>query len=393
VWRAKHRLLARPAAIKLVRRDALGSNQRTRDVVIHRFEREAQETASLRSTHTVEVYDFGVTEQGDFYYVMELLEGLSLEQLVARHGPVEPARLVYLLQQVCHSLGEAHARGLLHRDIKPANIFACRLGPDDDFVKVLDFGLVKHFDGATTMPTLEGMATGTPAYMAPELALGRGEVDGRADLYSLGCVAHYLLTGRHVFRRKNAIESVLAHLNNEPPTTQRSFRIRYSAGPRRAHSRMSRERSGRASVVGHRAAPPSGADRLVESVDAGRGAHLVATAPRDKGPRGAHQIWSRTRGGVNGSCTSTVVAAPGRQINADASRLILALKTLQTGPRFEHRPVDGEVLISGEMSEWSIEHAWKLIPLARADAHRTPPKHSRLTTLRNSDAHRCVPGQ
>jgi eukaryotic-like serine/threonine-protein kinase len=217
VWRAKHRLLARPAAIKLVRRDALGSNQRTRDVVIHRFEREAQETASLRSTHTVEVYDFGVTEQGDFYYVMELLEGLSLEQLVARHGPVEPARLVYLLQQVCHSLGEARARGLLHRDIKPANIFACRLGPDDDFVKVLDFGLVKHFDGATTMPTLEAMATGTPAYMAPELALGRGEVDGRADLYSLGCVAHYLLTGRHVFRRKNAIESVLAHLNNEPP--------------------------------------------------------------------------------------------------------------------------------------------------------------------------------
>ena len=114
--------------------------------MVRRFEREAQETATLGSTHTIDVYDFGITEEGDFYYVMELLHGLSLERFVQDFGPMEPARVVYLLRQVCHSLGEAHARGLIHRDIKPANIFMCRLGPDDDFVKVLDFGLVKHFE-------------------------------------------------------------------------------------------------------------------------------------------------------------------------------------------------------------------------------------------------------
>jgi serine/threonine-protein kinase len=215
VWRAKHRMLARPAAIKLIRASAIGSNRQAREMMIHRFQREAQETATLRSTHTIEVYDYGVTEQGDFYYVMELLEGLSLDQLVARYGPQQPARAVHILQQVCHSLSEAHARGLLHRDIKPANIFLCRLGPDDDFVKVLDFGLVKHFDRVSANLTLDGMVTGTPAYMAPELALGRQEVDGRSDLYSLGCVAYYLLTGHHVFRRATPIETVLAHVRDQ----------------------------------------------------------------------------------------------------------------------------------------------------------------------------------
>jgi eukaryotic-like serine/threonine-protein kinase len=144
VWRARHRLLARPAAIKLIRADMLGSNEQTRHSWVHRFEREAKETARLGSTHTIDVYDFGVTEEGDFYYVMELLNGISFERYVREFGPMEPARVVYLLRQVCHSLGEAHSRGLIHRDIKPANLFMCRLGPDDDFVKVLDFGLVKH---------------------------------------------------------------------------------------------------------------------------------------------------------------------------------------------------------------------------------------------------------
>ena len=112
--------------------------------MVRRFEREAQDTAALRSVHTIDVYDFGITEDGDFYYVMELLDGISLERFVQTYGPMEPARVVHVLRQVCHSLAEAHARGLVHRDIKPANIFVCRLGPDDDFVKVLDFGLVKH---------------------------------------------------------------------------------------------------------------------------------------------------------------------------------------------------------------------------------------------------------
>ena len=225
VWRAKHRLLARPAAIKLIRADVLGSNIRSRDAIIKRFEREAQDTATLGSTHTIDVYDFGVTEEGDFYYVMELLRGITLERYVQDFGPIEPARLVYLLRQVCHSLSEAHSRGIIHRDIKPANIFVCRLGPDDDFVKVLDFGLVKHFETPLpgTMLTMEGVTAGTPAYMAPEIALGKSDVDGRSDIYSLGCVAYYMLTGQPVFSGDTPVATVLAHVQNAPvPPRERS---------------------------------------------------------------------------------------------------------------------------------------------------------------------------
>jgi serine/threonine-protein kinase len=229
VWRAQHRLLARPAAIKLIRGSLLGESARAREALVRRFEREARETAALGSTHTIQVYDFGVTDEGDFYYVMELLEGLSLERLVREFGPVEPARTVYLLRQVCHSLGEAHARGLVHRDVKPPNIFVCRLGPDDDFVKVLDFGLVKHAVGSEThtMLSLEGTAVGTPAYMAPEVALGRRDVDGRADIYSLGCVAYYMLTGEPVFSADTPVATVIAHVQNAPvpPSRRSEFRI------------------------------------------------------------------------------------------------------------------------------------------------------------------------
>jgi len=228
VWRARHRLLARPAAIKLIRADVLGSNARMRDALIRRFEREARETAQLGSTHTVDVFDFGVTESGDFYYVMELLEGISLERYVELFGPMEPPRVVYVLRQVLHSLGEAHRRGLVHRDIKPANILLCHLGPDDDFVKVLDFGLVKHFDGpAATMLTQEGATAGTPSYMAPEIALGRGDIDGRADLYSLGCVAYYLLTGQPVFSGDSEVAVGLAHVRDAPisPSLRSEFTI------------------------------------------------------------------------------------------------------------------------------------------------------------------------
>ena len=227
VWRAKHRLLARPAAIKLIRADVLGASQRSRDAIVRRFEREAKDTAMLGSTHTIDIYDFGVTEEGDFYYVMELLEGFSLERYVQLYGPMEPARVVSVLQQVCHSLGEAHTRGLVHRDVKPANIFLCRLGPDDDFVKVLDFGLVKHFEApAGTMLTMEGVTAGTPAYMAPEVALGQ-YVDGRADLYALGCVAYYLLTGQPVFSADSDVATALAHVKDVPvpPSVRSEFNI------------------------------------------------------------------------------------------------------------------------------------------------------------------------
>jgi serine/threonine-protein kinase len=182
VWRAEHRLLARGAAIKLIRTTALaaGDGSGAREIV-KRFEREAKATAALRSRHTIEVYDYGIAPDGTFHYVMELLEGFSLQTLVERFGAVPPERVVHCLRQVCHSPAEAHAAGLVHRDLKPANLFVCRLGLDVDFVKVLDFGLVKMQGplgrGAEAL-TVEGAFAGPPAYMPPEVALGLEAIDG-----------------------------------------------------------------------------------------------------------------------------------------------------------------------------------------------------------------------
>ena len=228
VWVAQHRMLARPAAMKLIRPELLGTDAHGRSLAVARFEREARATAALGSKHTVGVYDFGVAEDGSFFYVMELLNGLSLETLVRQHGPVPPARAVHLLRQVCHSLGEAHAAGMIHRDIKPANIFTCRVGPDVDFVKVLDFGLVKQIDRAEAgIVTADGLATGTPAYMAPESALGQPNVDHRADIYAVGCVAYWLLTGEPVFKAPTPMATLLMHVQAEPepPSLRSELRV------------------------------------------------------------------------------------------------------------------------------------------------------------------------
>ena len=224
VWVARHRMLARPAAMKLIRPELLGTDWRSRDRAIARFRREAKATALLGSTHTVDIYDFGLTEEGSFFYVMELLDGLSLETLVRRFGPVPPARAVHLLRQVCHSLGEAHASDLIHRDIKPANIFACRLGPDVDFVKVLDFGLAKHtVQPESSQLTVDHGTAGTPAYMSPEMALGQEDIDSRADLYALGCVAYWLLTGKTVFTGETPMATLIAHVQSTPvPPSKRT---------------------------------------------------------------------------------------------------------------------------------------------------------------------------
>ncbi|HET9250841.1 MAG TPA: serine/threonine-protein kinase [Candidatus Eisenbacteria bacterium] len=221
VWRAKHRLLARPAAIKLIRTEAVavgGGDPAAARTALTRFEREAQATSMLGSPHTIEIYDFGVTENGSFYYVMELLDGMDFRRLVERHGVIPPNRAVYLLTQVCHSLADAHASGLIHRDIKPANIFTCRRGRDDDFVKVLDFGLVKETaQRKDAQLTAEGTTTGTPAFMAPEAVYGADRVDARSDLYALGCIAYWLLTGKLVFEADTPIRMLLGHLNDPPP--------------------------------------------------------------------------------------------------------------------------------------------------------------------------------
>jgi serine/threonine-protein kinase len=229
VWVARHRMLARPAAVKLVRPELLGHDQRSRETAIRRFEREARATAALRSTHTIDVYDFGVSEDGSFFYVMEFLEGLTLDTMVQRYGPIPAGRAVYLLRQICHSLGEAHARGMVHRDIKPANIFSSRLGPDCDFVKVLDFGLVKQTTDLNESTALTGLgvAAGTPAFMAPEVALSQTDVDPRADIYAVGCVAYWLVTGEVVFKRDTSLATVLAHVRDTPdaPSTHTELPI------------------------------------------------------------------------------------------------------------------------------------------------------------------------
>jgi eukaryotic-like serine/threonine-protein kinase len=201
VWQATHRFLARPAAIKLIKPAVLGAMTRQQsDVLVQRFRREAQAAAMLRSPHTIHLYDFGVTSDGTFYYVMELLNGMDLQTLVSTFGPLPAARTIYLLQQACESLAEAHERGLVHRDIKPGNIQVCRMGQYSDWVKVLDFGLVKSQASEVHEPglTAPNTVTGTPAYLSPESALGE-TVDRRTDLYALGCVAYWMLTGRYVF--------------------------------------------------------------------------------------------------------------------------------------------------------------------------------------------------
>jgi eukaryotic-like serine/threonine-protein kinase len=224
VWQATHRFLARPAAIKLIRREVLGAvTSAQADVLVERFRREARAAANLRSPHTIQLYDFGVASDGTFYYVMELLNGMDLQSLVEEHGPIEPARTIHVLQQTCESLAEAHDRGLVHRDIKPANIQVCRMGQYFDYVKVLDFGLVKaqgpaaEADARLTAPN---MVSGTPAYLSPESALGE-MVDQRADIYALGCVAYWMLTARYVFEAQSALQIVSRHLNTQPDPPSR----------------------------------------------------------------------------------------------------------------------------------------------------------------------------
>ena len=192
---------------------------RTHSLVLRRFEREAQATSSLSSPHTIQVYDYGITEQGTFYYVMELLSGRDMDSLVREFGPVSADRAIYLLRQAAHSLADAHARGLVHRDIKPANIYVCRMGLEYDFVKVLDFGLVKvRQPGTRIQETLQQIAhtTGTPAFMAPEIIMGEADVDRRADVYALGCVAYYLLTGQLVFEADTPMKMLLHHVQEKP---------------------------------------------------------------------------------------------------------------------------------------------------------------------------------
>lgn len=251
VWRAEHRLLARQAAVKLINADLEGNDNV--EEVRERFKREAKAIAALKSRNTIALFDYGVTNDGTFFYVMEMLDGIDLETLVEKYGRQPPGRVISVLVQACNSLAEAHDAGLVHRDIKPANLFLCRAADEVDVLKVLDFGLVRGPDGddlsslgvnkklglnlevkaratpqaeadlnnAISDPQISARLTrvgdylGTPAFMAPEQALGH-EIDGRADLYALGCVGWWLLTGRLPFEEPHAVAMLVAHIQKTP---------------------------------------------------------------------------------------------------------------------------------------------------------------------------------
>ncbi|HSD89490.1 MAG TPA: protein kinase [Kofleriaceae bacterium] len=241
VWRAEHQLLARKAAIKLVRPDVLRDSQHA-PLIQERFRREAQTLASMTSRHTIAIYDYGVTDNGTFFYVMELLDGLDLAQLIREYGPQPAARVIQIIRQACQSLGEAHDAGLLHRDIKPANLVLCRAADEVDIIKVLDFGIVHNIaDPIERQPasstvdaklplessgerlTTEGAVIGTPGYIPPEQATA-GPIDPRGDLYALGCVAWYLLVGEEVYPGTTEEEVLRAHVFNPIPSLRGKMR-------------------------------------------------------------------------------------------------------------------------------------------------------------------------
>jgi len=219
VYLAEHRLLKRPCALKVIRPDRAGDPRS-----LARFEHEVRATALLSDPNTVDVYDYGRTADGTCFYVMEYLYGLTLEELVGRHGPMPPGRVIYLLRQACEALAEAHAAGLIHRDLKPANLLAARRGRRYDFLKLLDFGLVEVVGSRHEVgPSRERTVCGTPQYMAPEQVTGDRAVDGRCDLYALGGVAYTLLTGRPPFDGSSATEVMNAQVRDPvvPPSRHR----------------------------------------------------------------------------------------------------------------------------------------------------------------------------
>jgi tRNA A-37 threonylcarbamoyl transferase component Bud32 len=219
VYLAEHRLLKRPCALKRIHPKFLDNPDQLR-----RFEREVKATAQLRHPNTVEIYDYGRADDGTFYYVMEFVPGMNLEELVLRYGPFPSERVVHILRQVCGALREAHRCGLVHRDIKPSNILVDPRGTPHDQAKLVDFGLVQTINADSSDPdqklTRDGLIVGTPEYMSPEQASG-GVLDARSDLFSLGVVAYFLLTGKEVFHRGNPVKTLMAVVSDEAEPVSR----------------------------------------------------------------------------------------------------------------------------------------------------------------------------
>jgi len=215
VYLAEHQMMKRPCAVKVIRPEKAGDAQ-----TLARFEREVRSTAKLSHWNSIDIYDYGRTPDGTFYYVMEYLPGHNIGELVESYGPLPPARVVYLMNQVCQALAEAHSIGLVHRDIKPANIFCAYRGGEFDVAKLLDFGLAKPtFDSGDASLTQEGSITGSPLYMSPEQATGEREADARSDIYSLGAVLYHVATGRPPFQYMQSVKVIIAHASEQviPP--------------------------------------------------------------------------------------------------------------------------------------------------------------------------------
>ncbi|HWA75894.1 MAG TPA: serine/threonine-protein kinase [Polyangiaceae bacterium] len=217
VYKARHAFLERPTAIKLLRPNHDGAE------AVRRFEREVQLTSQLTHPNTISIYDFGRTSEGACYYAMEYVDGLDLQKLVEREGPQDPERVAHLLAQLCGALAEAHGAGLIHRDIKPANLMLCERGGAKDVLKVLDFGLIKHFDDQNHLTHSEVQSVvGTPLYLSPEALIAPDTMDGRSDLYAVGVVGYFLLTGEPPFTGSGLLEVCAHHLHSTPvPPSQR----------------------------------------------------------------------------------------------------------------------------------------------------------------------------
>lgn len=214
VYLAEHALLGRPCAIKLINAEYAND-----PIALARFEREVQTVAALTHPNTVQVYDYGRGDDGTLYYAMEYLPGVTLDELVTQHGPLDPARVVHILRRLCGALHEAHGRGLVHRDLKPANVMLCERGGVPDYVKLLDFGIVAALE---TGPgegrlTQAGMIVGTPGFMSPEQCAGDGRVSPASDIYSIGALGYYLLTGSSPFGRRSTVQIVIAQMSEDPP--------------------------------------------------------------------------------------------------------------------------------------------------------------------------------
>ena len=218
VYLAEHNLLKRPCVIKLIQPEKAGDPR-----TLARFQREVRSTARLSHWNTIEIFDYGHTQDGTFYYVMEFLPGMSLGEMVERFGPLPPERAIHFLAAVCDALTEAHGIGLIHRDIKPGNIFAAQRGGVYDVAKLLDFGLVKPLvdDEHSVELSTDGAITGSPLFMSPEQALGDGRPDARSDVYSLGAVGYFLVTGHPPFEDRRPIKVMIAHAHHKvsPPST------------------------------------------------------------------------------------------------------------------------------------------------------------------------------